>query len=162
MKNKEIKTNAMRQLDRMKIPYQAMTYECESFEDGVQVARQLSLPIERVYKTLVTRGSHGTIYVFVIPVAAELDLKAAARSVGDKAVSMLHVKEIQSVTGYVRGGCTAIGMKKQFETRIDSSAAAWPGIYVSGGHLGVQIELKPDDLLRAAGAEYAELTMPQA
>ena len=109
----------MRFLDRNKIPYEYQTYECDEFIDGISVADKIGLPHEQVYKTLVTVGKSGGHYVFVIPIAAELDLKKAAKAVGEKSVEMLHVKEITKVTGYVRGGCTAIGMKKQFPTVID-------------------------------------------
>ncbi|MCI8773523.1 MAG: Cys-tRNA(Pro) deacylase [Lachnospiraceae bacterium] len=159
MKNKEIKTNAMRILEREKIPYTQYTYECEEFVDALQIADMLSLPYEKVYKTLVTVGNSKNYYVFVIPIAAELDLKKAAKSVGEKAVSMIHVKEINAVTGYIRGGCTAIGMKKQYVTRIDRSAEGLEQVIVSGGRLGSQIELKPDDLCRAARAEFADVVM---
>lgn len=159
MKNKEIKTNAMRILEKEKIPYTQYTYECEEFVDALQIADMLSLPYEKVYKTLVTVGNSKNYYVFVIPIAEELDLKKAAKSVGEKAVSMIHVKEINSVTGYIRGGCTAIGMKKQYVTRIDRSAEGLERVIVSGGRLGSQIELKPDDLCRAAKAEFADVVM---
>lgn len=109
----KIKTNAMRMLDRKKIPYSTHTYECDEFIDAIQIADMLGLPYERVYKTLVTQGASKNYYVFVIPIAKELDMKAAAKSVGEKSVAMLHVKDILAVTGYIRGGCTAIGMKKQ-------------------------------------------------
>lgn len=155
-KQKEIKTNAMRILESMKIPFTQYTYECEAFEDALQIADQLGLPYEKVYKTLVTKGAHD-YFVFVIPIARELDLKAAARSVGEKSVEMIHVKDINAVTGYIRGGCTAIGMKKQYVTRIDSSAKALPALIVSGGRIGSQIELAPDDLLAATRAEYADI-----
>ena len=135
----------MRFLDRNKIPYEYQTYECDEFIDGISVADKIGLPHEQVYKTLVTVGKSGGHYVFVIPIAAEL-------------VEMLHVKEITKVTGYVRGGCTAIGMKKQFPTVIDESACTQKLIYVSGGKIGMQIRLKPDDLKRAANAEYAAIT----
>ncbi|MDO4268553.1 MAG: Cys-tRNA(Pro) deacylase [Eubacteriales bacterium] len=157
-KAKEIKTNAMRILDRMKIPYEAMTYECGEFVDGVQIADKLGLPHEKVYKTLVTVGASKNYFVFVIPIEAELDLKKAAREVKEKSLAMLHVKEINAVTGYVRGGCTAIGMKKQYVTRIDKSAESLPRMVVSGGHLGTQLELSPADLCRATGAEFADVT----
>lgn len=159
MKKKEIKTNAMRILEKEKIPYTQYTYECEEFVDALQIADMLSLPYEKVYKTLVTVGNSKNYYVFVIPIAEELDLKKAAKSVGEKAVSMIHVKEINSVTGYIRGGCTAIGMKKQYVTRIDRSAEGLEQVIVSGGRLGSQIELKPDDLCRAAKAEFADVVM---
>ena len=157
-KQKEVKTNAMRILETLKIPYTHITYECDEFVDALQIADMLSLPYEKVYKTLVTVGSNREYYVFVIPIARELDLKAAARSVGQKSVEMLHVKDINKVTGYIRGGCTAIGMKKQYVTRIDSSAQQLEKIIVSGGRIGSQLELSPVDLARAAGAEFAEIS----
>lgn len=156
-KSKDIKTNAMRILEREKISYTHYTYECEEFIDGIQIADMLSLPYEKVYKTLVTVGGCKNYFVFIIPIDKELDLKKAAKAVGEKAVSMLPVKEINAVTGYIRGGCTAIGMKKQYVTRIDASAKALPAMIVSGGRLGSQIELRPEDLCRAAKAEFAEL-----
>lgn len=156
-KAKEIKTNAMRILDRMKIPYQTHTYECDEFVDALKIADQLQLPYEKVYKTLVTVGNSRNYFVFVIPIHKELDLKKAARAVGEKSLSMIHVKEIQQVTGYIRGGCTAVGMKKQYVTRIDESAQALPRIVVSGGRIGTQLELDPEDLKRASGAEYADV-----
>lgn len=156
-KQKEVKTNAMRILESMKIPYQQYTYECGEFVDGLRIADQLGLPYEKVYKTLVTVGNSRDYFVFVIPIAEELDLKAAARSVGQKNVEMIHVRDINAITGYIRGGCTAIGMKKQYVTRIDSSAEHMEKIIVSGGRIGSQLELAPADLARAAKAEFAEL-----
>lgn len=156
-KKKEIKTNAMRILDTLKISYEHYAYECEEFIDGVQIADKLGLPHEKVYKTLVTVGNSKNHYVFVIPIEAELDLKKAAKSVGEKAISMIPVKEIQNVTGYIRGGCTAIGMKKSYITRIAMEAQELAKIIVSGGKIGMQIELTPEDLLRASGAEYADI-----
>lgn len=158
-KIKETKTNAMRILDTKKIPYTAHTYECSEFTDGIQIADMLELPHEKVYKTLVTQGNSKNYYVFVIPIEAELDMKKAAKTVGEKSVAMLHVKEINAVTGYIRGGCTAIGMKKQYVTRIDSSAKALEKIIVSGGKLGMQLELAPSDLAAAADAEFADITI---
>lgn len=159
-KQKEIKTNAMRILESMKIPYNHMTYECDEFVDGLQIADLLSLPYEKVYKTLVTVGNSRNYFVFVIPIARELDLKAAARSVGEKSLEMIPVKEINKVTGYIRGGCTAVGMKKQYVTRIDGSARNQENIIVSGGRIGSQLELSPKDLARAAGAEFADVARP--
>lgn len=156
-KSKEIKTNAMRILEKEKIPYTHYTYECEEFIDALQIADMLSLPYEKVYKTLVTVGNTKNHYVFVIPIAEELDLKKAAKSVGEKSVSMIHVKDINAVTGYIRGGCTAIGMKKHYVTRIEASAKQLETMIVSGGRIGSQIELKPDDLCHAAEAEYADI-----
>ena len=156
-KQKEVKTNAMRILESMKIPFTHLTYECDEFIDGIQIADSLSLPYEKVYKTLVTVGASKNYFVFVIPIAEELDLKKAAKSVGEKNVEMIHVKDINQITGYIRGGCTAVGMKKQYVTRVDESASTRKTIYVSGGRIGLQIELNPDDLCKAARAEYADL-----
>ena len=157
-KQKEIKTNAMRMLDRMKIPYEAMTYECGDFIDGIQIADKLGLPHEKVYKTLVTVGNSKNYFVFVLPIEGELDLKKAARAVGEKSVEMLPVREITTVTGYVRGGCTAIGMKKAFPTTIQENAQTLDYIYVSGGKLGMQLKLSPDDLKNVTQAQYADVT----
>lgn len=151
------KTNAMRMLDTKKIPYTTYTYECDEFIDAIQIADMLGLPHEKVYKTLVTQGASKNYYVFVIPIAEELDMKKAAKSVGEKSVAMLHVKDINAVTGYIRGGCTAIGMKKQYVTRIDQSAQSLDKLIVSGGKLGMQLELTPQDLAAASGAEFADI-----
>ena len=156
-KQKENKTNAMRILESLKIPFEHYTYECDEFVDAIQIADMLNLPYEKVYKTLVTVGNSKNYFVFVIPIAEELDLKKAAKSVGEKSVEMIHVKDINAITGYIRGGCTAVGMKKQYVTRIDSSAKELPTIVVSGGRIGSQIELKPEDLAKAARAEFAEI-----
>ncbi|MCM1302607.1 MAG: Cys-tRNA(Pro) deacylase [Lachnospiraceae bacterium] len=156
-KQKEVKTNAMRILENMNIPFRHHTYECDEFIDGIQIADKLSLPYEKVYKTLVTVGNSKNYFVFVIPIAEELDLKAAARSVGEKSVEMIHVKDINAITGYIRGGCTAVGMKKQYVTRIDGSARAQENIIVSGGRIGSQLELSPQDLAKAAKAEFADI-----
>ena len=153
----KVKTNAMRMLDTKKIPYTTHTYECDEFIDAIQIADMLGLPYEKVYKTLVTQGSSKNYYVFVISIAEELDMKKAARSVGEKSVAMLHVKDILAVTGYIRGGCTAIGMKKQYVTRIDNRAQQLEEIIVSGGKLGIQLELTPQNLAAAANAEFADI-----
>lgn len=156
-KQKENKTNAMRILESLKVPFEHYTYECDEFVDAIQIADMLHLPYEKVYKTLVTVGNSKNYFVFVIPIAEELDLKKAAKAVGEKSVEMIHVKDINAITGYIRGGCTAVGMKKQYATRIDSSAKELPTIVVSGGRIGSQIELKPEDLAKAARAEFAEI-----
>ena len=156
-KSKEIKTNAMRILENEGIEFHAIHYTCDEFIDAGKIADQLKLPHEKVYKTLVTVAKDGEHYVFVIPIDAELDLKKAAKSVNAKAVEMIHVKDIQSVTGYIRGGCTAVGMKKQFPTRIDESALLLETMIVSGGKLGVQIELEPEALRRVSGAQFTDL-----
>ncbi len=155
MGKKEIKTNAMRILDRQKIAYEYETYECDEFADGIQAADMLGYERRLVYKTLVTVGKSGGCYVFVIPVEKE----KAARAVGEKSLSMLPLKDLTKVTGYVRGGCTAIGMKKQYPTVIDSSAQELPFLYVSGGKIGMQLKLSPQDLRRAANAETADVTV---
>ena len=157
-KNKEVKTNAMRILEKEKIPFSHYTYECHEFVDGIQIADLLSQPHEKVFKTLVTVGGSKNYFVFVIPIEAELDLKKAAKSVGEKSVSMIPVKDINQVTGYIRGGCTAIGMKKQYVTRVDVAASGLAEMIVSGGRLGSQIQLKPEDLLKVSRGEYADIT----
>ncbi|MBP3421697.1 MAG: Cys-tRNA(Pro) deacylase [Lachnospiraceae bacterium] len=156
-KQKEVKTNAMRILDRMKIAYTHQSYECEEFVDGIQTADHLGLPHEKVYKTLVTLGSSKQYFVFVIPIEAELDMKKAAKAVSEKSVAMIPVKDITAVTGYVRGGCTAIGMKKQYKTVISETAKDLELMYVSGGKIGCQIELAPEDLCRASNAVYGDI-----
>lgn len=156
-KNKEIKTNAMRILDRMKISYAHYTYECEEFIDGMQIVEKLGLDPAKVYKTLVTESAAREYFVFVIPVAAELDLKKAAKAAGQKSLSMIHVKDINQVTGYIRGGCTAVGMKKQYATVIDESAQTLSTMVVSGGRIGSQIELAPQELAKASNAKFAQV-----
>lgn len=153
----EQKTNAMRMLDRAKIPYTVHTYEASEALDGVTVAGKLGCPVEQVYKTLVTQGKHG-YFVFVIPAAAELDLKKAARAVGEKAVEMIHVKEINKVTGYIRGGCSPVGMKKTYPTVLDATARERETIIVSAGRIGWQMELAPDALAGLIGASFEQVT----
>ena len=155
---KPTKTNAMRILERLGVAYTELEYEVEEFTDGASTATRLHLEHERVFKTLVTTGSDRAHYVFVIPVDESLDLKKCARAVGVKSVEMLPQKELFATTGYVRGGCTAIGMKKPFVTRIDETAQLFDTIYVSAGRLGAQLCPAPDDLLVAANATYADLT----
>ena len=140
---KETKTNAMRILDRMKIPYTLNQYNCEEFIDGVHIADML--------------GKSQGYYVFALPIDKEIDLKKAARVVGEKNLELLPVKDINKVTGYIRGGCTPIGMKKAYPTVIHESAETLPQMIVSGGRLGEQIMLKPDDLLRAVNGRYADI-----
>ena len=154
----ENKTNAMRMLDRAKVPYTPHTYETDGEHvDGITVATSIGEPLERVYKTLVTAGKSGGHYVFVIPVAAELDLKKAAKAVGEKSVQMIHVKDITAITGYVRGGCSPLGMKKQFPTIVHESAAAFDKIYISGGRIGTSITINPDSLLTVVRGQYADV-----
>lgn len=157
MSKKELKTNAMRMLERMKIPYEYETYECEDFTDGIETADKLGYDHALVYKTLVTTGKSGEHYVFVIPIEAEIDFKKAAKAVGEKSLEMLHLKNLTKVTGYVRGGCTAIGMKKQFPTVIQKDAEELTQMHVSGGKLGMQLKLAPADLKKAAKAQFADV-----
>ena len=155
----EAKTNAMRMLDRGKVPYTVHTYDHSDGKiDGVSVAAKVGIDPERVYKTLVTRGNSGGYFVFVIPVALELDLKKAARAVGEKSVAMLRVEEINKVTGYIRGGCSPVGMKKRYPTVFDSRAAGLETIVVSGGRIGTQVELAPGALMAVVGAKTADIT----
>ncbi|MCI5516359.1 Cys-tRNA(Pro) deacylase [Roseburia sp. MUC/MUC-530-WT-4D] len=154
---KEVKTNAVRILDRNKINYELLTYECDEFIDGLHTAEKTGAPVEQTYKTLVMQGKSKKYYVFVIPIAEEVDLKAAARSVGEKSVEMIHVKDITAITGYVRGGCSPLGMKKQFPTVIDSTAEAFDQMYVSGGRIGTTVRLNPKDLARVVRAEFADI-----
>ncbi len=154
---KEVKTNAMRMLDRLKITYSPHSYECGEFIDGVHIANLLGQPVEQVFKTLVTVGKTGASYVFVVPVALELDMKKCAKAAGEKSLEMVHVKDITALTGYVRGGVSPLGMKKQFRTFVHSTAEPQKTIIVSGGRLGLQIELAPTDLLKACGGQFAEL-----
>jgi len=148
----------MRILESAGIAYKEHTYPCDGFTDGVTVAGLLSQDVDQVFKTLVAQGKSNAYCVFVIPVAAELDLKKAALAAGEKNVEMIHVKDITRITGYVRGGCSPIGMKKAFATYIDETAQLFDTIFVSGGRLGMQMELAPDDLCQASGATYCDLT----
>ena len=153
------KTNAMRILEKEKIDYTMHTYEPGDPIDGVSVATKLGLPLEKVFKTLVTQGKSKDFYVFVIPVAEELNLKAAAAAVGEKSVEMIHVKDINKITGYIRGGCSPVGMKKQFKTVIHESAAELEQMIVSGGKIGFQIELNPEDLAKACNGTFGAIVM---
>lgn len=160
-KDKEVKTNAMRILDRNKVSYKVNTYECGEFIDGVHIADMLGQPYESSFKTLVTVGKSGNYYVFAIPIAEELDMKKAAKSVGEKSVEMLHVKDINSVTGYIRGGCTPLGMKKQYMTVVDNSAEQFDEIIISGGRIGSQIMLSPQDLVKVTRGKFESITMSE-
>lgn len=155
--SKELKTNAMRMLDKLKIPYDYQTYECENFEDGVQVAKLLGQSPDITFKTLVTVGKSAKYYVFVLPVNLEMDLKKCAKAVGEKSLDTIHVKDIQNVTGYIRGGCSPIGMKKPFRTVIHESAKDLESIIVSGGRVGLQLKLTPDNLIKACSGEFADI-----
>lgn len=156
---KELKTNAMRFLEKSKIEYTVQTYECEEFIDGIHTAEKLGQPLDKTFKTLVAKGKSGSYYCFLLPVSLELDLKKAAKSVDEKSVELLHVKDITAVTGYVRGGCTPIGMKKQFMTVIHSSAETMPQFYISGGRIGVQMHLSPQALVKAIRGKFADIVL---
>ena len=131
-----------------------MTYECEEFVDAQKIADQLGLPHEKIYKTLVTIGHSKNYFVFVIPIDRELDLKRAARSVGEKSVEMIHVKDILGITGYIRGGCSPLGMKKQFKTVIDASAGDFDTIVISGGRIGSSLRISPKQLAEVIRADF--------
>ena len=150
---KEAKTNAMRMLDKKKIPYEALTYEVDEFIDGMHCAEITGAPVDASYKTLVMQGKSKQYYVF----ACEVDLKKAARSVGEKSVEMIHVKDITKITGYVRGGCSPLGMKKLFPTVIDESAKNFAEIYVSGGRIGLTLKMNPQDLVGVTNAQLADI-----
>lgn len=154
---KEEKTNVMRVLDGKKIAYKSHSYEPDAAMSGAQIAGILGEPAEKVFKTLVTQGKSGAYYVFVVPVESELDLKKAAKAAGEKAVSMIKQKDLLPLTGYVHGGCSPIGMKKQFPTFIHETASDLDKIFVSAGKVGFQIELDPSDLIKAAGCRVAEI-----
>lgn len=156
-KDKQIKTNAMRILDKKKIAYKVNYYECDEFIDGVHIADKLSQSYDMSFKTLVAVGKSKEYYVFCLPVDKEVDLKKAAKSVGEKSVELLHVKDIKNVTGYIRGGCTPIGMKKQFKTVIHESVLDFGEIIISGGALGIQLMLSPKGLIEAVGAETHDI-----
>ena len=160
-KDKEVKTNAMRILDKNKISYETITYECDEFIDGLHTAEKTGAPVEQSFKTLVAQGKSKEYYVLVIPIAEEVDLKAAARVLGEKSIEMIHVKDITAVTGYVRGGCSPLGMKKKYKTIIQESAEKYSEIYVSGGRIGSTIKVNPVDLARAAGAEFAAFSVKE-
>lgn len=152
------KTNVMRVLEQHKIAYTAHEYpHGKEAVDGVTVAQLLGQNVEQVFKTLVARGKSGGYHVFVIPVAKELDLKKAAKAAGEKSVELVHVKELLGLTGYVRGGCSPVGMKKQFPTVFHEMAEIIPTILVSAGKIGWQIECAPADLIALVGASTADL-----
>ena len=156
-KQKDLKTNAMRILDKSKTPYRVNYYICDEFIDGVHIADKLSQSYDMSFKTLVAVGKSKENYVFCLPVDKELDLKKAAKSVGEKSVELLHVKDIKNVTGYIRGGCTPIGMKKQFRTVIHASALDFSEIIISGGALGVQLFVAPEALASTVNAKFESI-----
>ncbi|MED1917675.1 Cys-tRNA(Pro) deacylase [Bacillus thuringiensis] len=156
---KQGKTNAMRILDKEKIAYTMLTYATDDGKiDGIAVAQKIGREENVVYKTLISQGTSKSYYVFVIPVEAELDLKKAAKSVGEKKIEMIPVKEITKVSGYIRGGCSPVGMKKLFPTVIDQRAQSLETIIVSGGNIGVQIEMEVEGLLQATKGSLADVS----
>lgn len=158
-KAKHAKTNAIRLLEQQKIHFDVMEYETGDGQvDGVSVAEKIGQPVARVFKTLVAKASAQRLFVFVIPVAEELDLKAAAKVVGEKKIEMLAVKDLLSHTGYVRGGCSPVGMKKLYPTVIDVSAQGQGSIIVSAGKIGMQIHVQIDDLKNITNAQLASIT----
>ena len=160
MGEKVSKTNAARLLDRAKIHYEQNPYRVDEDDlAAVHVAEQLGEPIERVFKTLVLRGDWTGVLICVVPGDAEVDLKAAARASGNKSVEMLHMKDLLPTTGYIRGGCSPIGMKKSFPTYIHSTCRLYDSIYVSAGVRGLQIRIAPDDLIRTTDASVVDLTV---
>ena len=157
MAKKHVKTNAIRLIEQQKVTHEVFEYTSENGEavDGVTAANKIGQPVERVYKTLIATAGKGYYFVFVIPVAAELNLKAAAKAVGEKRVEMLAVKELLGLTGYVRGGCSPIAMKKLFPTYIDETAKALDYFIVSAGKIGMQLKLAPTDLASVTNAKFA-------
>ena len=152
------KTNAARLLDQLKIPYELIPYEVDENDLGAQhIAAQLGQPIERLFKTLVLRGDKTGLVVCVIPGAEEVDLKKAARVTGNKKLEMIHVKELLPLTGYIRGGCSPIGMKKALPTWFHESIMLYDTVYCSAGLRGLQFRLAPQDLVRAARGQLADL-----
>ncbi len=154
---KDDKTNVMRVLDAKKITYESHSYEPDATMSGEEIAGILKENPDSVFKTLVTQGKSGAYYVFVVPVREELDLKKAAKVCGEKSVNMIKQKELLPLTGYVHGGCSPIGMKKQFPTYVHETAAELERIFVSAGKVGYQIELAPDDLIKVAGCISADI-----
>lgn len=156
MKNKD-KTNVMRVLDSKKVEYESYSYEPDSTLTGEEIAGILNEDVNRVFKTLVTQAKSGAYYVFVVPVAEELDLKKAAAAAGEKAVSMIKQKELLPLTGYIHGGCSPIGMKKLFPTFIHETAKDLDKMFVSAGKVGMQVELPPKTLEDIVRAKYADI-----
>ena len=156
MKNND-KTNVMRVLDSKKITYASHSYEADPTLTGEEIAEILGEDADKVFKTLVTQGKSGSYYVFVVPVKAELDLKKAAKAAGEKSIAMIKQKDLLGLTGYVHGGCSPVGMKKQFPTFIHETAEAYDKIFVSAGKVGFQIELAPNDLMSVVNCKSADI-----
>ena len=153
------KTNAIRILEQKKSAFDVLTFEADEAVSGVEAANRMGIDVKNVYKTLVTVGKSGAHYVFVVPVAEELDLRKAAVAAGEKNIAMIHSKELLPLTGYIHGGCSPIGMKKAFPTFIDASAEALDFMVFSGGRIGLQVKMAPDSLIKAANANYKDLVL---
>ena len=158
-KDKEHKTNAIREMEAAGADFEAKYFDCPEALSGVEVARLLDQDQDRVFKTLVTVGKSGDHFVFMIPVACELDLKKAARAVGEKSIAMIKSRELLPLTGYIHGGCSPVGMKKLFRTTIDETAELHDRIMFSGGRIGCQIETPLSELRRVVPVEVADLTV---
>ncbi|WP_414044208.1 Cys-tRNA(Pro) deacylase [Macrococcus animalis] len=155
--SKKVKTNALRKLDQQKIEYETFTYSIEGNQvDGITVANKIKQPIEQVYKTLVLNGKYGH-YVAVIPVDATLNIKAISKAVGEKKLEMLAVKDLEKTTGYIRGGCSPVGMKKQFPTVIDQSVESLDKMIVSAGQIGIQMKVGVSDLVQLIDAKVSDI-----
>ena len=159
MAKKQVKTNAIRLIEQQKIAHEIFEYTTEdgAAVDGVTVATKIGQPVAHVYKTLIATAGKGRYFVFVVPVAAELNLKTAAKVVGEKKVELIAVKELLGLTGYVRGGCSPVGMKKLFPTYIEQAAETLEYVIVSAGKIGMQMKLAPQDLAKASNARFAQI-----
>ena len=153
------KTNAIRILEQKKSAFDVLTFDADEAVSGVEAANRMGIDVKNVYKTLVAVGKSGAHYVFVVPVAEELDLRKAAVAAGEKNIAMIHSKELLPLTGYIHGGCSPIGMKKAFPTFIDTSAEALDFMVFSGGRIGLQVKMAPDSLIKAANATYKDLVL---
>ncbi|MEC4176023.1 Cys-tRNA(Pro) deacylase [Adlercreutzia sp. R7] len=155
---KDHKTNALRELDAAGIVHEALFFDADPAMTGVQIAQSQGEDVDAVFKTLVTEGKSGEHYVFLVPVACELDLKKASAAAGEKSVAMVRARDLLPLTGYVHGGCSPIGMKKRFATFVDETAQLFDEIYFSGGKVGCQVRMAPDDLALLVPFAYADLT----
>lgn len=150
----------MRILDKNKVPYEAFSYEVDEFVDGIHCADAIGAPHEQSFKTLVAQGKSKEYYVFVLPIEKEVHLKTAAKAVGEKSVEMIHVRDINKITGYIRGGCSPLGMKKQYRTVIDESAQNFACIYISGGKIGSTVKVNPQALANLCRADFCAICEP--
>ena len=156
-KQKAEKTNVMRIIEQHKLPYESHDYSQSGAISGMEVVEALGQEPGRMFKTLVTQGASKNYYVFMVPVDGELHLKKAAKAVGEKSIAMIKSKELLPLTGYIHGGCFPIGMKKQFRTTIHQTARDYPTVFFSGGKIGHQIEMAPDNLQKIVPIEYADI-----